>query len=363
MANMNSFLSSFPRKLYTAEELLHGFVNGDPASYVKTWDFRAFAQYVKDGGSSPASLDVRLRQAEHDSYMSDALRRYLIRHESVVGIMGGHNLLRSDDAFAAIATLARSLAQNGFLVVTGGGPGAMEAAHLGAAFSGAGNGVLERALEEIRKVPKLPNLQGLLNPDGTIAPGQEENIREAHQWLFAALKAKALAPKFLGESLAIPTWLYGQEPTTPLATSYAKYFQNSIREESLITNARAGVVYAQGGGGTLREIFQDMEQNYYAQDATHFTPMIFFDPGGYWKRDAQYNQNGGIKIPGIKIDDTVKKIVRFARAAHADADQCLFKIRFTVNIAEILDVLKSHAPVAMARMRFLLKVSDTDSVQ
>ncbi|WP_328792757.1 MULTISPECIES: hypothetical protein [unclassified Streptomyces] len=61
---------------------------------------------------------------------------------------------------------------------------------------------------------------------------------------------------------------------------YAKYFQNSIREEALVAKARTGIIYARGGGGTLREIFQDVEENYYEEETSKFTPMIFFDPVG-----------------------------------------------------------------------------------
>ena len=57
-----------------------------------------------------------------------------------------------------------------------------------------------------------------------------------------------MAPEDVPASLAIPTWLYGAEPTMPFATHYGKYFQNSIREEALISNSRAGIIYGQGAG-------------------------------------------------------------------------------------------------------------------
>jgi hypothetical protein len=53
----------------------------------------------------------------------------------------------------------------------------------------------------------------------------------------------------------------------PFATHYAKYYQNSIREEALVNNSRAGIIYGRGGGGTMREVFQDVERNYYATAA------------------------------------------------------------------------------------------------
>ena len=77
--------------------------------------------------------------------------------------------------------------------------------------------------------------------------------------IHAALIAKDSAPAERGESLAIPTWFYGSEPSRRLS-AYAKFFQNSVREEALITPSRAGIIYAQGAGGTLREIVEDGEQ-------------------------------------------------------------------------------------------------------
>src|SRR6185295_2615700 len=84
-------------------------------------------------------------------------------------------------------------------------------------------------------------------------------------------------------SLGVPTWLYGHEPTTPLATHIAKYFQNSVREDGLVTIAKSGIVYSEGSAGTVQEIFQDASQNYYG-DA--FYPMVFLSAPGtdYWSR-------------------------------------------------------------------------------
>ena len=48
-----------------------------------------------------------------------------------VAIMGGHDIERRDPRYATVARIARTLAREGFLMVSGGGPGAMEATHLG----------------------------------------------------------------------------------------------------------------------------------------------------------------------------------------------------------------------------------------
>ena len=63
------------------------------------------------------------------------------------------------------------------------------------------------------------------------------------------------------ESLAIPTWFYGHEPTNDFATAVAKYFSNSIREDGLLAIATHGVIYTPGAAGTIQEVFMDATQN------------------------------------------------------------------------------------------------------
>ncbi len=71
-------------------------------------------------------------QSLHDYNILEALRAYVAEKRFVVGVMGGHAMKRADPAFKQIALIARELARNGFVVSSGGGPGAMEAANFGA---------------------------------------------------------------------------------------------------------------------------------------------------------------------------------------------------------------------------------------
>jgi hypothetical protein len=77
-----------------------------------------------------------------------------------------------------------------------------------------------------------------------------------------------------GESLGIPTWFYGFEPTNAFSSRIAKYFDNSIREGGLIQIGKAGVVFAPGSARTRQKIFMDAAQNHYGTTG-FYSPMVF----------------------------------------------------------------------------------------
>ena len=341
-------------ELLTSDQLLAGFSESDPTSFVRTWDFQRFQCFVAAGGASPTTLEDARDQAQWDAEMSFSLKQYITSTSpKVLGIMGGHGISRSEATYPVIAKLSRQLTQAGYFIVTGGGPGAMEAGHLGAAFANSTDGAFNRALQELAASGGSVPSGSMVDPKtGQILPGHEAQIAAAHAWLLGAVRAKALLDGEMGKSLAIPTWLYGQEPTTPLASSYAKYYQNSIREETLISNGRVGILYAKGGGGTLREIFQDVEINYYVQKHENFIPMLFVDPLGFWQTEANYDAQGQTTTPGIKVDEVLKEAFRYALGAQLFS-QCEYKLRFTTDFEEIRAVLDVHAPVAAEAMRLM----------
>jgi hypothetical protein len=136
-----------------------------------------------------------------------------------------------------------------------------------------------KPLAKLAKYRAYGDLDDLMEKDGTIKKTRKADVIKARDWLEAALEVRSCAPQILPISVAIPTWLYGAEPTMPFATHYAKYYQNSLREEALVNNSRAGIIYGQGGGGTMRKVFQDVERNYSSKSVDDFTPMVFYDIG------------------------------------------------------------------------------------
>ena len=203
--------------------------------------------------SSPAVLGDTVVRALHDATIEVALARF-VRGRRIVGVMGGHAVERGAPGYCSAVFLGRELARAGFVVATGGGPGVMEAANLGAWFAPFDDDALDAALEELTRAPSYAS--------------------DPRAYEECALSIRRRWPS-RGESLGVPTWVYLHEPTTGFATSIAKYFTNSLREDGLLAIARSGVVYTPGGAGTQQEIFTDSAQNSLNLEGVR-SPMVFF---------------------------------------------------------------------------------------
>lgn len=247
--------------LYRVSELFEGFDLLDPAGYEGTRDYRIYAQFLKQGGAMPPSIQTTLARRLHDHSITDALME-IIEGRKVVAIMGGHSMARGDAFYASVARIARSLTRRGYLMVSGGGPGAMEATHLGAYFAARPDSDLQRAIEILK-----------VRPAG--ATGGEYADSDWLHRAWRVLEAFPIEPGTEDQclSVGVPTWLYGHEPPAPFATRIAKYFANSVREDGLLAIATHGVVFAPGSAGTTQEVFQDAAQNHYFT-AGSCSPMI-----------------------------------------------------------------------------------------
>jgi len=266
------------REVYTPDELFAGFDPSRPASYGDTADFAAFRWYVATGRGTPMDADEAVQRAVHDAHVTFDLGAIIARRR-VVGVMGGHRMPRDSEDYLRVAVLARDLARRGMLVCSGGGPGAMEAAHLGASLASHPDDELTAVTARLAATPRMPDLHGILAADGT---PDEALVAATGEWFAPAwIESRRIAEP--GATLSIPTWHYGHEPTSPFATRIAKLFQNSVREDGLITIARQGLVFTRGSAGTLQEVFQDAQQNFYAQHPDFFSPMVFLDRD-YWTR-------------------------------------------------------------------------------
>ena len=134
--------------LYGPSELFEGFSAGDPDSYARCPDIAVLSYFVRYGKNPSTDSRVSTLEALHDNSISTAAATFRARFSKVAAIMGGHGMKRAKapSPYSDVATIAYRLAQAGFLVVSGGGPGAMEASHLGAALLNNGPDALQDAL-------------------------------------------------------------------------------------------------------------------------------------------------------------------------------------------------------------------------
>lgn len=235
-------------ELYTPAELFAGFRSDDPTGYAATFDAIVY-RHVLATGQQPASIAETLARRLHDHSISEALDDALAGQRPVA-VMGGHALERADPRYRQIAELSRTLARDGYLMLSGGGPGAMEATHLGAWLAGHPDHALDDALAVLAR-----------RPAGAV-PGAEYADDD---WLHRAWEVRRRWPATgTHTSIGIPTWAYGHEPPAAFADLVAKYFANSVREEGLLAVATHGVIFTPGSAGTVQEIFQDAAQNHYS---------------------------------------------------------------------------------------------------
>ena len=241
------------KSLYHPAELYEGFDPLDDSSYSKCFDSIIYQRYMSMGQHTN-NVNELLARTLHDHSIHTALARFFktYDHRRCVGVMGGHALLRTDKIYRDTALLSKRLTEEGFVMLSGGGPGAMEATHLGAWMAGFSAQDMKDALETMMPVPSFKDKGWLQTAFSVLDRYQQQEY----------------------VSLGIPTWRYGHEPSTPFATHIAKFFENSIREDNILTMAFGGIIYTPGSAGTLQEIFQEAVQNHYLTFG-YASPMIF----------------------------------------------------------------------------------------
>ena len=269
--------SPLRQELYSPAELMAGF---NPRALDSSLDDRIYLHAQRHGrnrGRRP-KLAEALAQRVHDFSIDEALERLLdrgpdglARAKKLVGVMGGHEARRGSPWYRRTAQTGRLLARAGYHVVSGGGPGLMEAANLGAYLAQETEAALTAAIDRLELA----------------ADFDRTDIATTARYVAAAREILARHPDG-AENLAVPTWFYGHEPTNLFATRIAKYFSNSLREDGLLALASYGVVFAPGSAATRQEIFQNAAQNHYAL-SQWCSPMVFLGREVYGPRSGLYS--------------------------------------------------------------------------
>ena len=284
----------YRKDLYTWQELMDGYdVDND-----KSLDLKIYNHFLSFRNSG--DINEALCQRIHDHAIDDALCDLIgfdetgMTSKKCVGVMGGHSILRTDVFYEKVAILSKHLTEEGYVILSGGGPGIMEASNLGAYFAGQKDEMLISAIEILKKAPSYKD----------------------HDFVKQSNEVIKMLPK--GQmNIAIPTWFYGHEPSNLFATHIAKYFSNAIREDILLAIALHGIIYAPGSSGTIQEIFTDAAQNHYISFGWA-SPMIFFGRQ-FWSEDSFVYQllkqlSKGYKYHDLlEISDEPDEIVKFIK--------------------------------------------------
>lgn len=291
----------FPNKLYNAQTLYLHYKPGYHETYYTCYDTIVYDRYMAHGKES-SDIKETLCRVLHDHSIANALDQFVSSYDErdIVAVMGGHAVKRTDPSYHQIADISKRLTEVGKLMVSGGGPGAMEAVHLGAWMAGRSEAELEDAIS-------------ILSPTPT--------FREKG-WLTTAWQVMDKYPRDPQyHSLGIPTWYYGHEPATPFASEIAKLFDNSVRENLVISLPKGGIIYTPGSAGTFQEIFQDAAQNHY-ETLGYASPMVFLGKDYYTDENPIYTLLSEMQDRGkyrnllLSITDSTDDVIRYLMDFH-----------------------------------------------
>jgi predicted Rossmann-fold nucleotide-binding protein len=320
--------------LYRVADLYRGYNPKKPESWRLAFDHRVYEWTLMDPNAEkpkvrPLKPHEAIAERLHDTRIGFGIDRFLREaiqrsHKPVVGFMGGHDALRDKPEFGQVAEIARTLRRQGFTIVSGGGPGLMEAANFGAFMAGYSDQQFGAALETLSKHPRAS---------------------QAEDWIASACAVRAsLLPKWNSkekaesESLGVPTWYYGNEPPNLFASYTGKYFFNSVREDGLVSIAGGGIVFGPGKAGTVQEVFQDAPLNFYRHTGTLPTPMVLLGVD-YWNPSI-CKENKIVIPPGNDVRKPVWPLLE-TLAGQAGEQQFQDALKITNDPQEVVDFISN----------------------
>ncbi len=254
-----------PQVLYTPQSLYEGFDPKRPDTFAQCYDQRVYNHYIQAGKTTDNALEALARNL-HDFCIMQRLKQLLGQYDKrrVVAVMGGNAMRRDESVYEKVARASKQLTEHGSLMLSGGGSGAMEATAFGAWMAGRSEEDFSEAMALLRAIP----------------------TQHEEGYLKVAFDIIARYPQTTFRNLSIPTFLYGHEWTSPFATDIAKLFENSVREDTLLTVSYGGVIYAPGRAGTIQEVFQEAVQNHYLTFG-FASPMVFLDKE-FWTKTTPF---------------------------------------------------------------------------
>ena len=322
-----------PDRLYSPADLYAGFDPARPGGLQDSFDARV-TRWLTGGGPEPRKLSIgeTIAARLHDTAIDRRVADFVLDRKPSVGMMGSHSISRADPAWLQFAQIARALGRQGHLVITGGGPGLMEAANFGAFLAPCADEVLDQALEILKRAPVVGDAESW------VRVSSEARAFALRQMPGAGPGSSWNAPAPDGAlSLGLPTWFYDTEPPNLFASHIGKYFFNSLREDGLVSVSTAGIVFGMGEAGTVQEIFQSASLNYYRAERHAPTPMVFVG-SDYWAPVGERRSDAG-KVSEMR-KPAAPLVEAMSRQASAPFDGAVFVCD---GVSEVIDAIARSA--------------------
>lgn len=226
------------------------------------------------------------KKSLHDQDASADLEDYFTQYpaQERIGIMGGSDLDRDTSGYHEVALLSKRLSESDYTIITGGGPGAMEAAHVGAWFACRSDEDLNNAIKMLSTVPKYAK----------------------NEWLRTATEVQDKYPRLSPtKDVAITTFVYGHRPPTSFASKLTTYFSEPLREEAILLSSTGAMIFTPGGAGTDEEVLESIKYNTY-RGAYKDRPLILFK-SGHWNEKFS-SKILSKAITADSVDDVISHI-------------------------------------------------------
>ena len=253
----------YRKALYGALDLYDNFESDQPESYSDTLDAKVYSHWQQTGGGECTDLLENLGRRIHDHSITEAIEGLIEGHE-VVAVMGGHGLCRDDDGYSAVSRMSRHLARQGKLMASGGGPGAMEATHLGSWMAPYSDEDLQVALAILAAAP---------------------SFEPVFEWLVAAFRRQITVSgvRRIANLAWHPDMALRPRTSKRLRHAHCQVLRQRGQRRRAADHRRHGVIFTPGSAGTVQEIFQDATQNHY-ETAGPPSPMVFFG-SHFWREE------------------------------------------------------------------------------
>lgn len=204
--------------------------------------------------------------------------------EQVIGVMGAASLPRGTKVYRETALMGKHLRENNYVIITGGGTGAMEASHLGVWFAGRTDNELKQAIDELQNAP----------------------LASDPNYMKLASEIKHKYPRILpGHDIGFSTFVFLDNPPNAFSHFSVVYFNDALREQALLRASTGAVIFVAGGAGTNFELHFALAQNAYQPVSSTDRPLILLGKA-HWEKKLSPRLRSKVQVM-----DEIENVIRF----------------------------------------------------